>query len=312
MVMFENLYHVAWDETKKLKASANGLRVAIHGLSSLIRDFGVQSALKFIISQVDFLKRQGAIVMSTINPDTVSHTDLATFEDSSDGIIELTVKEEKMRFQRYIRVKSSPLALFRQERLPYEIVGTNLGISTGSKITEDFASFRANLKMNTPGILDILGDRSYIQSVRVITKLYMLLFEELGYDKAMELMYRVGAESVAGVTREYSEKLRVDIDSPNPDLPELAKTFFGFVAMAGYGELELVSSDLAKNVILFRLFKSPVAQTLAGFGKPVDAYVSGCIAGGLKLLLGGNIVCEETLCVSRGDNYCEFKARRQR
>jgi len=307
MTQFENLRNLAWEETSKLKASANGLRVTILGLASLIRDFGLQRALRFIVPQVAFLKRQGAIVMATINPDTVNTTDLATIEEGFDGIIELTVKEEKMRFQRYIRVKSSPISSFKQERLPYEIVGGNIGISIGFRIAEDFESYKANLKMTSFGVIDSLGARIYIQDTAVLRSLHRLVFQELGYEKGYALMYQVGADSVETMIRPYVERLKVDISQPTPKLPDIARTLLSSVGLSGYGELKLISLDLQTKTSRARLFNSPVASELTGYGKPVDAYMAGCIGRGVKLVFGGDNVCKEVLCVAKGDDYCEFE-----
>jgi KaiC/GvpD/RAD55 family RecA-like ATPase len=307
IAQFENLCYVAWEETNKLKANANGLRVAVHGLSGLIRDYGLQRTLKYIASQVAFLKRQGAILIVTMNPDMVNATDLATIEDCFDGIIELTVREEKMKFQRYIRVKNSPISSFRQERLPYEIVGGNTGISIGSKITEDFESFKANIRMTAPGIIDILGDRSSIDTALIFGNVHKLIFEALGYEEGYNLICQVGIQTSEAWIRPYLDKLEVDISDPHASFTELAEEFAKYPTLRGYGVLELIDIDLKRKVVRFRLQNSQVAQLMVGYGKPVDAYIAGSLIAGARLVFGRNTVCRETMCVAKGDDHCEFE-----
>jgi KaiC/GvpD/RAD55 family RecA-like ATPase/predicted hydrocarbon binding protein len=308
MQRYENLRNVAWEEVTRLKARTKGLRVIVHSLTSLIRNFGLQDAIRFSIAQTAFLKRQGGVLLSTLNPETVSPSDLAIIEETFDGIIELTINEEKLKFQRYIRVKDSPIPLFRQEKLPYEIVGTEEGISVGAKIAEDFESFKANIRMTSPGVIDILGDRCHIQSVAALANLHELLFEVLGYEKGFDLMYQVGMKSAESMIKPYLDKFKIDISSPAFSFTDLVDAFISYPVMRGYGGFELVEFDQERKVIRFKLTNSPVARHLAGYGKPVDAYIAGSVAGGARISLGGNVVCRETLCEAKGDDHCEFEA----
>jgi KaiC/GvpD/RAD55 family RecA-like ATPase/predicted hydrocarbon binding protein len=304
---FENLRYEAWEEMSKLKTKGSGIRVAVHGIQSLIRDFGLQSTMKFIVPQFEFLKREGAVIISTMNPDAVTATELAIIEESVDGIIELTIKEERMRYQRYIRVKSAPNWSFRQERVPYEIVGSGEGIAIGYEVAEEFEPFRANIRMPTPGVLDTLGSRSYIQDAEAFGDLHRLLFDALGYEKGYNLMYQVGFQSAKVIVKSYLEKFKIDISSPTTSTPNLIKKLLSYSTLRGYGRLELLGFDRESKTIRIRLTDSLMATHFAGFGKPVDAYIAGTIAAIAVLTLERNVVCRQTSCQAKGDDYCEFE-----
>jgi predicted hydrocarbon binding protein len=214
-----------------------------------------------------------------------------------------------MKFQRYIRVKNAPISSFKQERLPYEIVGGNIGISIGSRIAEDFEPFKANIKMPFPGVLDILGTRSYIQDVEAFGNLHKLLFEELGYEKGYNLLYEIGFRSAKMITKGYFEKFKIDISSPTTNVSQLIEKFMSYPTLRGYGHLELLHFDEKKNLIRVKLTDSILISKFAGFGKPVDAYIAGTIAGIVGSALEEDVVCKQTMCQAKGDDYCEFEVR---
>nr|MDO8097654.1 ATPase domain-containing protein [Candidatus Njordarchaeota archaeon] len=311
MKQFENLRNVALEEVTKLKGNVNGLRVVVHSLSSLIRNFGLQDALKFAISQAIFLKRQSGVLVSTLNPDTVNATDLAIIEETFDGIIELTIKEEKLKFQRYIRVKDSPIPSFRQERLPYEIIEGQGAVSIASKITEDFESFKANIKMLKPGVIDILGSRNFIQTAEGTTFLHRLLFHKIGYEEGWNLLYQMGVESVQSFLTPFFDKLKIDASELTTSPLTVMDSISKFASLRGYGVLKLARFDERSGKVYVRLSDSPAGLDLLDYGKPVDAFMAGAIAGAARIFMRTSVVCRETSCVAKGDEYCEFEVSQE-
>jgi predicted hydrocarbon binding protein len=186
-------------------------------------------------------------------------------------------------------------------------VGGNIGISIGSKITEDFESFKTNIKMTAPGAIDVLGDRSLIETALLFGNMHKLVFEALGYEKGYNLICQVGIQTSEAWIRPYLDRLKVDISDPRASFTELAKEFAKYPTLRGYGVLELIDIDLQRKVVRFRLQNSPVAQLLAGYGKPVDAYIAGSLIAGARLVFGKNTVCREIMCVAKGDDHCEFE-----
>ncbi len=80
---------------------------------------------------------------------------------------------------------------------------------------------------------------------------------------------------------------------------------------AGYGDIEVISCDLARPEIQLRgrnLFESSVARESGIYLSPrtVDHYSRGMFAGLASQLLGREVICEEMTCEFRGEDSCQF------
>jgi KaiC/GvpD/RAD55 family RecA-like ATPase len=131
------LSDAAWDKLRNTNPIAPGLRFAIQSATALIRRFGFEETLKYVDSQIASIKKWLGVFFITLNPETLSSVDLAIFEEVFEGIIELTIQEKGKKFQRYLRVKNSPLPTFVPERLSYEIIDGGHGISIAPVLTEN-------------------------------------------------------------------------------------------------------------------------------------------------------------------------------
>jgi KaiC/GvpD/RAD55 family RecA-like ATPase/predicted hydrocarbon binding protein len=302
------LNDAGWKELAKLNAAGGGLRVVIDSLSTVIRELGFDGCLKLLRSQTLEIKERSGALIATVTPEMLPSDQLAALEQIFDGVIELTTKEEKTKFQRYVRVKNSPDPFFRQERLPYEIVGTPAHVSIASKITQDFESYKANLKMVQPGIIDSLGVRAAVLGVDMLATIHRKAFEELGYEKGYGMLYKCGEEVGEGVFEPIFEKLRVPRSELSPQgIANIADLYVRYVNLTGWGEFKYIRFDETRNRIYLRLWNSGIASQpqLSKYGKPVDAFIAGGFAGCLKPW--GKAICKETSCIAKGDEFCEFE-----
>jgi archaellum biogenesis ATPase FlaH len=126
----------AWDKLRSTNPIQPGLRFAMQSATALIRRFGFEETLEFIDSQISSIKKWLGVFVVTLNPETLSPVDLAIFEELFEGIIELSIQQKGKKFQRYIRVKNSPIPSFQPEGLPYEIINDGHGISIAHVLTE--------------------------------------------------------------------------------------------------------------------------------------------------------------------------------
>lgn len=244
--------------------------------------------------------------MATVTPEILPPDQLAAIEQVFDGVIELTVKEEKNKFQRYVRVKNSPDPFFRQERLPYEIAGTPAHVSIASKITQDFESYKANLKMVHPGVIDSLGARAAVIGVDALATIHKKAFDMLGYEKGYDMLYRCGEEIAEAVFEPLFEKLKIArSELTEGSIANIADLYTRYINLTGWGEFKYIRFDSRKNQIYLRLWSSGIGSELLQYGKPVDAFVAGGFAGCLKPW--GKAICKEISCIARGDEFCEFE-----
>jgi len=252
------------------------------------------------------MKERGGALIATVTPEILPSEQLATLEQVFDGVIELTVNEERSKFQRYVRVKNSPDPFFRQERLPYEIVGTPAHVSIASKITQDFESYKANLKMVQPGIIDSLGVRAFVTAINTLAIIHKKAFEELGYEKGYEMLYNCGKEVGEAAFKPLFETLKIPRSEFTPQgVANIAELYVRYINLTGWGEFKFIRFDESRGRIYFRLWNSGIASELGQYGKPVDAFVAGGLAGCLKPW--GEAVCKEVSCSAKGDEFCEFE-----
>jgi KaiC/GvpD/RAD55 family RecA-like ATPase/predicted hydrocarbon binding protein len=301
-----NLDETGWKEVGRLESPRGGLRVVIDSLSTVIREMGFDGCIKFLRSQTPEMKDLGGALIATVTPEMLPSDQLAVLEQVFDGVIELTVQEEKTKFQRYVRVKNSPDPFFRQERLPYEIVGTPAHVAIAIKITQDFESYKANLKMVQPGIIDSLGARAAITGMESFAIIHKKAFEVLGYEKGYEMLLECGREVGEAVFKPLFEKFKIPRSELTPQgVASLAELYIGYINLTGWGEFKYVRFDETKGRIYLRLWNSGIASQMLGYGKPVDAFVAGGFEGALKPW--GKATCKEISCIAKGDEFCEFQ-----
>jgi predicted hydrocarbon binding protein/KaiC/GvpD/RAD55 family RecA-like ATPase len=304
-----NLVSAAWNGIGESRADDKGVRFALHTLSSFIRHFGLESSIQFVGDLSSSCKKRKGVLVATAKRNMVKSRDMSCLEDIFDGIIELSISEEQARFQRRIRVRDSPAPQFRQDRLPYEIVG-NLGVvSVASKIVKDFESFKASMRVTRPGVLDMLGVRTFVSTSKAFANIHRLAFSELGYEKGKELLYKWGFESARTFTAPVAGAMKVDL----ANIPEtVIDMFIKFMDLRGWGHFDSIKLDEKRQRGSVRYLESPVAAELHDYGKPVDAYVAGSVARLAEVLYGQNTVAKEVSCVAKGDEYCEFEVTKLR
>lgn len=104
------------------KEESHGLRFVTYSASTAIMGFKFEPAYKMMRSARAQVRTNKITNLSVLNPKMFDPTVVAAFEDTSDGIITLTVKEARGRYQRFIRVKQSPNPNFQMDEVPYDIV----------------------------------------------------------------------------------------------------------------------------------------------------------------------------------------------
>jgi KaiC/GvpD/RAD55 family RecA-like ATPase len=105
----------------KFKSSKAILTINL-SLSSEIMIQKFEPTFKLARLGAQMLKKTGAIHISLLDPRMFEPTVVATFEHIYDGLIALSVKEAKGKFQRYLRVKDSPIGGFHNQEVPYDII----------------------------------------------------------------------------------------------------------------------------------------------------------------------------------------------
>ncbi|MDE1854248.1 MAG: hypothetical protein KGI38_10965 [Thaumarchaeota archaeon] len=88
------------------------------------------------------------------------------------------------------------------------------------------------------------------------------------------------------------------------DLEELISIY----AAIGWGSAEVASFDLASRNAVVRIRENFECGSGTKKSHPGSNFVRGHLAGLFSSLFGGETTVKETRCISKGDEYCEFKA----
>ena len=121
--LFTDLNDEANARMRNPKFSAfKGVRTINLSLSSEIMIQKFEPTYRLIRLGSQMLKKTEAIHLSLLDPRMFDQTVVAAIEHVYDGLIVLSTKETKGKFQRYLRVKESPIGGFHNQEVPYDIV----------------------------------------------------------------------------------------------------------------------------------------------------------------------------------------------
>lgn len=76
--------------------------------------------------------------------------------------------------------------------------------------------------------------------------------------------------------------------------------------LAGFGKMQVVSWDIDKKEMIYRVHNSVIANAYGKIGKVVDVIPAGWFAGASSVFFNSDVDCVEVKCLSKGDNICEF------
>jgi KaiC/GvpD/RAD55 family RecA-like ATPase len=99
-----------------------GVRVVTYSLSSMIMNYKFEPTYKWTKTGLNLTRQLNITTLTILNPKMFDETTVAAFEHLNDGILVLSMKELRDKFQRYIRIKGSPIAGFSTRIVPYDIV----------------------------------------------------------------------------------------------------------------------------------------------------------------------------------------------
>jgi KaiC/GvpD/RAD55 family RecA-like ATPase len=99
-----------------------GSRVVNLSTSSRLMRYKFEPTYRAAKIGLNMVRQHKVLALATIYPKMFDQTVVAAFEHLNDGIIELTVEEVEGRYQRFFRVKQSPISGFHKDAVPYDIV----------------------------------------------------------------------------------------------------------------------------------------------------------------------------------------------
>jgi KaiC/GvpD/RAD55 family RecA-like ATPase len=129
-------------EAKLMSGKFNGSRLAVCSLSSEIMTYKFEPTYKLAKIGLNAVRQGKTISLQVTHPRMFDETVVAAFEHLNDGVLVLSMKEVKGKFQRFMRVKQSPIFGFCTDEIPYDLVDNKPYLLTS--FSEQFS------KSNTP------------------------------------------------------------------------------------------------------------------------------------------------------------------
>jgi len=275
-----------------------GSRVAVLSLSSEIMNYKFEPTYKFVKMALNMVRQHKSRSLATLNPKMFDETVVAAFEHLYDGTIVLTMKNVKGRFQKYIRVKESPISGFYTDEVPYEIVGNRPCPVTS--FAEPLSTFRSQLKLDADGSISYFGSRYVLADTTALADVLKYVTEQVGLDikSADEEIYKFSKQHGRTRFKEFFSSTNIRLDGTDPK--SLLESLTAFLSVNGVG---VISVDIftVTNCLCSRY---PIV------GAVVDPYLAGVLAGVVESLLNRPFRCTETRCMAKGDDYCGFECRR--
>jgi KaiC/GvpD/RAD55 family RecA-like ATPase len=116
-------YELANEVPKRIQLGRfGGVRTVTYSLSSMIMNYKFEPSYKWTEAGLDLVRQSNVMTLTILNPKMFDESVVAAFEHLNDGIIVLGMEKLSDRYQRYIRVKRSPISGFVTKIVPYDIV----------------------------------------------------------------------------------------------------------------------------------------------------------------------------------------------
>ena len=267
----------------------------------LFRRHALSKAINFFYKTRMALSQFGLCVF-VLDKGMVDEKSLQILEHASDYVLDLRVTEKDRRFQKYLRVVKSPSPNYLDDYVPYEIRPAGFALST--ETVEEFDRLKEQVKMLEEGVLEILGTRVVILDSNFSPMLFEVMIEELGYERASEIMYERGKRGNP-LFREFIKQFKIT------NIWKVIESFTKFSELRGHGRYE-VTFDEGIEGFRFTLFNSPFCSYLRGLGRTAGWITAGIIASCFEEYTGDRYECREEKCVAKGDDWCEFVVKPSR
>nr|MDO8132938.1 ATPase domain-containing protein [Candidatus Njordarchaeum guaymaensis] len=296
-------YDLAELNEKRLRSGKfTGSRLVVYSISSQIMNYKIEATYKLDKIGVNMIRQAKVLSLAVIDPEMFDETVVAAFEHMNDGIIVLTMKEVKGKFQRFFRVKQSPIGGFYTDEVPYEIVDNRPALLT--PLTEPTVSFSTRAKFHADGSISMAGSRFMLTNVMVPNILLEQAMTMLGHDTAAKEVYNLYKKTGQAEIKTLLSSLNVSQSRSDPK--QLLKLYASYLSNVGLGMIELVR--FTNDLVTYRVRNSLCSQGQRS-EKPMAPYLAGTFAGAVEVILGRLVKCTEIKCMAKGDDYCEFECR---
>lgn len=284
------------DKLKEMGKSR--VRLISNSVSEAIMTYGHIATYKIIRELHSFAKQSGFVGIDVTYPKMHSPQENAAIEHIYDGIVELSVWPVGSKLQRYLQVKSMAGARFSSEKVPYELVDGKIALWT--RLIEDFEAVKQMLTLESDGTMRMMGSKAQLISERSLANLTTIILKHVGHEEGENMLYEYTRASAGRTAEEISKVQRVTG-------AELLKAYLKVSQMTGSGLFTHISVDEETGVAIVRAVN--LIPSTVKLGRQVHYRDAGAIAGVLEFATGKPYNIQETKCVCKGDEHCEFTGK---
>jgi len=279
----------------KVMQKEGGLRFVTNSLSDAIMMYGLTPTYQMIRELLSFAKRGEFAGINAIYPKMHTRQENAAIEHIHDGIVELSTAPVGSRLQKYLQVKSMTGARFSSEIVPYDEVDGKIALWT--RLIEDFEAMKKGITLESDGTLRITGSKGQFISERSLANLTLIILKEVGYERGGSMLYEYTRASAGRTAEEISKVQRISG-------ADILRTYLKVSQMTGSGVFTHISLNEESGIAIVHGVNL-IPSTLK-FDRQVHFRDAGAIAGVLEFVTRKPYRVEETRCVCKGDQHCEF------
>jgi len=260
----------------------------------------VQKIINLIYKQRMYMSQYGCAIY-VFDKGMLETKTINTLEHIFDFVIDFKIEQINGRFQKYLRVKKSPLPRHIDAYAPYDKTPEKIVIRTG--LIEDFEPFKQQLKMVKQGYVDLMGNRIVFLGGDYLSCMLKNLFKVYGYENVYSLIYSLEKERGSSFLYPLVKEFKLS------DLKEVITYCFKIFVLRGLGNFEIVEFNPDEGFFRFRVLDNPICSQLKDLGKPAGVTIAGTIAGIVEKYTGKEYDAQEVKCLAKGDEYCEYIVR---
>lgn len=146
------------------------------------------------------------------------------------------------------------------------------------------------------GSISLLGQDGVMVPVSNICDMQKIIEEcKKGYEIYVSAK-KLGQEWIRNVLMSYK------MDT----IDEQVKWGENVFTLAGFGKMRVKNWNVNEKTMIYNVLDSTMAKFYGNVGRCVDHIPRGWFAGASTVFFKSDVDCVETMCLAKGDEYCEF------
>ena len=290
----------AMDDVKK-RYPESRVVFLYHNISSSIVDYGSKAVLNMLRKLIANIRKNGDIFIGVVNRDIHEPEITNTLKHISSYAVEFGLEMKGDSPHPYLQVSKTPIVgvvkRILHKKIAYHISGNKF--ETFSPISFYLDELEDGQVFYQKGEVSILSTKHLVLPVQFMVNLLKALEKNLDYEEYRKYFLEVGKEFGARNVRVVESEFKLKED-------RLLFSTLRYVGARGYGKLLGIDGGLKTGRVKIRIH-SAIAEMWGESDRPVDVLIESGLRGILEEITGKEWTCEETKCIAKGDDYCEFE-----